>query len=58
MNKEIFYLFLLNSIHAFQSCKGLNILQDFILHFFSNVTIDVNGKITFSKIGKSLNCGI
>ena len=30
----------------------------FFLQFLGNVTIDANGKMTFSKIGKILNCGI
>ena len=54
MNKVIFNLFSFDFFHEFQSCKYLYYLLDFF-YFFDSVTIDVNGKVAFSKCCKKLN---
>ena len=55
MNKFIFILFSLNFIPEFWGFKYLNNLQDLFWQFLDNITINVNGKVAFSKFEKIKN---
>ena len=61
INKAINNIFSLNSTDAFQSCNNLLFKEnecEIILQLLSNATIDVDGKMKFSKFPTVLNCCI
>ena len=59
MNKEIFckYFHSILSMH-FKAAKVKKNCKIFFGQFLGNVIVDVNGKMSISKIRKSLKCGI
>ena len=56
MNKAIKKVVSLNSIHAFSSYINFKKIVKYFLTILGDFTIDVNGKLTFSKFPEILNC--
>ena len=50
MNKAIYKIISLNSMHAFSLYNVLKSCEIFFDNFLGDVTIDVNGKMAFSQI--------